>query len=448
MTHLQTIFLAACVLAVLATLFYFVARSQLFAICALLVAFVLSDGIRDNFSLSIVVTSFRVSALDVLCAILLVVGIYRSLALGVRSVSRGLALLLCALLLVHITRGVLDFGLQPAINTSRPWIYFTAPLVFAATAPNPWDRRAWNAIASTGIALGLISIPYFLIDGLHTSSQYVYRNGVLTTARPIVAAGALMVLQAAILIPALHWRARERSIAIVGVMLVVVVLVQHRTVWVAGAAVAALGFVSWSRRRMQDAQSLVFGATGLVFLALPVVAYAFLRTTALVKSAAETTSSHSTLTWRTAGWNELIASHHSLLDLATGGPAGASWARQILDRTAVQSPHDTYVETFLRFGLPGLVIVAALGVAIWKGRVGIARYVGLTSSTVVLLLTTQALFGIAYQFDEVQGLILGIFISGLTLARAKDTAEPAAVALRTPVVPRGWAGGDLSRTPT
>ncbi len=432
----QTMFLAALFLSIFAVLVYFIVRSQVFAACALLTAFVLMGGIRDNFILSVTVAGFRVSALDALCGILLGLGVYRVLTMGVRSFARGLSLVLLVLLVFHIVRGVLDFGLQEAINASRSWIYFMAPLVFAATAPKPWDRRVWQLIASTGIALALISIPYLLIEGLATA-----------TTRPITAAGALVVLQAAILIPALGWRSREMSMALAGVMIAVVVLVQHRTIWVTGLAVAAIGFVSWSRRRVRDAESLVFGATGLLFLALPVLVYAFLRTDALVKSAVEATSSRSTFTWRTTSWQELIANHNSLSELVTGGPSGESWARQIEGLTATQSPHNMYVEMFLRFGLPGLVIFFALLVVVWKGRVGIARHVGLTSSAIVLLLTSQVLYGGAYQLDEVQGLIFGILISGLTLARDENAAARLArLSLRGPAVPREWTGAALPRT--
>jgi hypothetical protein len=427
----QSMFLLAILVAVFAALIYCVVQSQVFAASALLIAFLLSDGIRDSFALSTVVSGFRVSALDALCAVLLGVGIYRALVRGVRSFACGLTVALFVLLVFHITRGTLDFNLQEAINASRTWIYFTAPLVFAATAPKPWDRRVWQFVASTGIALAFISIPYFLVDGLRTSSQYVYRNGEFLTARPIQAAGALVVLQAAILLPALGWPSRGKSTALAGVMIAVAVLVQHRTVWAAGLAVAGIGFIRWSRSRLRESESLVFGATGLLFLALPVLAYGFLRSGTLVQSAAETTSSRSTFTWRTTGWHELILSHHSLSDIAAGGPAGASWARQILGSTVTVAPHDAYLEAFLRFGLPGLVLFLGLWVVVWKRTKDVARHVGLTSTAIVLLLTSQSLYGVAYPLGEVQGLIFGVFISGLTFWR-EEVASVGQVRLSHP----------------
>ena len=102
-----------------------------------------------------------------------------------------------------------------------------------------------------------------------------------------------------------------------------------------------------------------------------------------------------------------------------GGPAGASWARQ--DRrfdSAPLSPHNAYVEAFLRFGLPGLAIFLGLWVVVWKRKAGVARQVGLTSTAIVLLLTSQAIYGVAYPLGEVQGLIFGIFICW-TYARAR-----------------------------
>ncbi len=136
----------------------------------------------------------------------------------------------------------------------------------------------------------------------------------------------------------------------------------------------------------------------------------------------ETTSSHSTFTWRTTGWSELIASHHSLADFATGGPAGASWARQIAGSTVRAAPHDAYVEAFLRFGLPGLTVFLGLWVVVWRSRADVARQVGLTSTAIVLLLASQAIYGIAYPLGEIQGFIFGIFIAGLTLAHGDRVA--------------------------
>ena len=446
----QTMFLLVLVLAGLAALVYFVVRSQVFAACALLVIFLLSDGIRDNFGLSVTVSGFRVSALDALCGILLGVGVYRALTLGVRSFARGLSLALLALLVLHIARGMLNFSLHEAINASRTWIYFTAPLVFAATAPRPWDRLVWKLIASTGIALALISIPYFLIDGLHTATQNVYRNGhQLTTARPIVAAGALVVLQAAILLPVLGWPSRRKRKHCTG----------RRDDRSGRPRPTSNGLGRSLGRGGDRLRPLVETATARRPVArlwrngapLPRAARARVRVPSLRRARPP------------SGGNDgqpqyVHLAHHEL----AGAHCKPPLAQQRRDRGACRCELGTSdrrfdcgrcpltTRTSKRFfaSAPGLAIFLGLWVVVWKRKAGVPRYVGLTSTAIVLLLTSQALFGIAYSLGEVQGFMFGIFISGLTLAHDEKTAGFARLSLRAAAVPQGRAVGALSRTTT
>ena len=404
---------------------YAVIRSAALTLFLLLAAWVATTALRDSADLTVTLGGIRVSALDVLSVLMLIVGLVRLTGRGVRP-EHGLPLVLLGLLIIHVLRGVEAYGLQAAVNQSRGWFYFTAALLYASTASWTRPRLAWQLLAGTGVALAVASVPYLLTGGLHTATRMVYRNGEWVTARPVVATGALLILESAILCVALGWPTRDTAVRVAFGLAAVVLLLEHRTVWVAGAAVAIAAFVSWSQRRVRDVPAAVFAATGVVLLILPLAIWGFTRTAALVSSIREATTSHSTFAWRTTSWQELIASHHSAQEILTGQGSGANWDRLVQGQVAQQSPHDAFVDAYLRFGLPGVLAFAGLGLLLWHRRREIAARVGVPTSTVTLLLLAQVVFCVAYNLDGPQGFIDGMLVSALAVAGARLTAEPEA----------------------
>jgi len=395
-------------------------RSGLWTTALLLAVWVATIALRDSVDLSATLGGIRVSVLDVLSLVLIVVGLVRVLSGGVGTVGRGLTLVLLLMLAVHIARGASDFGLQTAVSQARGWLYFTAGLVYGATLASGWDRRVWRLLAVGGLGLAAISVPYLMADGVHPATVMIYRNGTWVTARPVAAAGALLILQAAILCPALGWPSKRAAVYVALAAGAVIVAVEHRTLWVAGIVVSLVGFVWWSNRRIRVGDSSPIGATGVVLLLLPLAVWGFLRTGTLLTSAKETTSSHSTFSWRTTSWQELIASHHSVSQLAGGGPSGQSLQRSIGEQVVDQSPHDGFVDAYLRFGIPGVAVVCLLGFLLWRRRSSVGPASGLPAEAVGLLLLTQLTFSVAYTLDSIQGLIGGILVSGLAVKGAAE----------------------------
>jgi hypothetical protein len=426
--HALTSLLAAAVLGgALLAFGYLALRNSTVTLALLLVVWIATSALRDAVDLSVTMSSVHLSALDILSVILATVGVARILADGLGNAARALALVLLLSLAFHIVRGISEFGVQAAINDARGWCYFTAALVYAATVPGGWGRPAWEILTASGVLLAAIAVPYFLIEGLGSASAQVFRDGEWVTQRPIVAAGALVILQAAILAPAIRWPSRQAAAWMVLGTGAVVLLLEHRTVWVAALIVGILGFIWWSARRVSEAESAVFAATGVVILILPFAVLGFARTGPLVDSVKSATSSNSTLTWRTTGWSELLSSHDSASDLAVGQPAGGSFKRLIDGQVVDVSPHDGFVDAYIRFGLPGLLCLLWLGLLLWFRRFDIAAATQITPQAIGLLILTQLVFSIAYQLDTIQGLIAGILVSGLVVAPAR-----APVALRSP----------------
>jgi hypothetical protein len=440
-TALRILLAVAALGAALAALSYLALRHSLATLALLLAVWVAMSAVRDSIDLSVVVSGVRVSALDVVSVVLAGVGVARIISDGVQNIARALALALFLLLAFHAARGVAEFGMEGAANGARGALYFISPLLYAATMPGGWDRRAWRMLAATGVLLAAIAVPYFVIEGLGSASSQIVRDGVVGRATPITAAGALLILQAAILLPVLRWPSRQTAMYAAFGAGALVLLLQHRTVWAAALLIAMVGFV-WSVRKL-DRDEVAYLAVGAGLLVVPLAVLAFTQVGPLGESLESVTRSDSTFNWRVDGWSELLSTHDSPAELTTGQPAGAAYHK---DTDNDVSPHNNFVDTYIRFGLPGVLCLLWLGLLLWFKRSEIGPATGLTPDVAGLLILALFVFSIGYQLDSVQGLIAGIFVAGVATATVRAPAVlPSAAGPRVAMMESAGSGtGDRS----
>ncbi len=385
-------------------------RSQLFAAFLLILTFVLTAAIRDRLGLTVSLHGVRISALDALALLTAIAG-YKSIAKVGSNPVAGFAL---------GTDGASGDppdarGSRFRVSACRKQLTRLAVIprsvAVRCTVPSPWTNRFWHLIVLTGVALAITSVPYLAADGIHGASESVVRNGQLVDSRAITASGALVILEAAFIALALGWPSRKLSGYVAVLTTACVVVLQHRTVWAAALIAGLGGLVGWSRGRVRSDARVVSLAIGLILISMPLAVWGFTTSKSLDESLSETTSHNSTLTWRTQSWQDLLSSHHSALDVVSGGPAGASWTRVINGTVAAQVPHDAFVEAFLRFGLPGVVLLLGLLGAAWAGRCRAGDANGLSANAVGVIVVAQAVFCLPYNLGSIQGLILGVLAS-------------------------------------
>jgi hypothetical protein len=415
---------------------YLVVRYSVITAAMFLVLWILTAAVRDAVDLSVTLSELqasapdvRVSPLDVLAVMTALVGVGRVAARGIRTAALGLGCVLLALLAIHVARGLAETGLESSMSSAREWFYFGSALIYAATVPGGWDARVWKVLAAAGLFLAALAIPYFLIEGVAAATELIVRDGELVPSRPVGATGALLILQATILVLALRWPSRRTAAWLVLFAGGILLLLQHRTLWAAGAGVGLIAFAWWVPRQKRDV-GLV--STAIVLLLLPLAVAAFVQVGPLVESASEATRSNSTLMWRTESWEQLLSEHDAPSELALGTPSGEGFTRFISGSLVTESPHNGIVEAYVRFGLPGALALVCLGLVLWSRRRDIA--VGLPARAVGLLLMTQLVYVLAYALDVVQGLIIGILVSGLVAGghrssplRAREPARDLAV---------------------
>lgn len=274
------------------------------------------------------------------------------------------------LIVISLLRGAAAFGLGHATNESRGvmWVYFAMTW---ALAIHPERLRLRQASLALGWALVLVAVYHAVTYGIGGPSALVslgdgsYRGG-----RIIVAGQAAVLLLCAgtvFLGAPGSVKGRQRfagsSLVFVGIIL----LSQHRSVWIAGAlAITAVMISARGGRSGSRVLVLLAGAAWLAF------SWWTFRT--VDPEIVESVSDAGTLEWRTSSWQALIseAIARGPLSVATGEPFGTGVLRQVsAGVTTGVGTHNWYVEVFLRLGIIGLIAIAwMLIAAVWKSRAG------------------------------------------------------------------------------
>ncbi|MFC4471056.1 O-antigen ligase family protein [Streptomyces xiangluensis] len=364
---------------------------------------------------------------DLLAACAMLVAGGRLLRRGV-SPRAELLLVLALMCLIgwSIQRGIGASGLPAAANDARVyfWHVFSSTL-YVTTAPLKagWARtvvRLWLASAAVYAVLSLVG---WMDTGLRSVVDVATVGGTTYDPRPVPARAALVLAQSAVLLlcsvsmgsavppkdggPDRHRRRRGvRGKPLLALLcLVLVVLLQHRTVWVIAAVMAVMW---WALRPARAGQRLAAAAAAV--LSLCMVALTFAAGTfgsvgsVLANSFEETQDTNSTFSWRVLGWQELMDAPRTMTQWLIGSPFGSGYDRWVGGVVISVSPHDYYLHVLLRLGLAGLLVLLALYVLVWwrLSRVGTGKL------ALRLLLVSQLVLFVSYAPFPEQGVLLGL----------------------------------------
>ncbi|MFI9753823.1 hypothetical protein [Streptomyces collinus] len=407
------------------------------------------DVLTRQQSMALQIADLTVSAADATTAPAAVVVVGRVIT---RFFQRGRAsapALMLALTVVSLSRGIAEFGLQPAVNECRPYIYFlTATLyVFTSDIGSDVTRFMLKTWVFLSLACVVICAGRWSVNGIASAGELLLVNGVLVTARPADAGPALVIAQAALTLITLRWHSRPYRALALG-LLVVVVLLQHRTIWIV-ALVGIAAYVVLSRRMAQERIS--FAATALIVgttAALGARVVSLGPTGEGLRSSYSTMQgAHSTFAWRVSGWEELLARRSGVIDALLGQPFGTGFARLIDGQIVTVSPHNFYIQTLLRLGVIGLVLF--VGICLWA-----LLAIRSNSRADVLgriLVLTQLTFCFTYALSLEQGMALGLVLVHARrswTAGKLPTGESKAVAMGAPRAQRSdFAGEDAITQP-
>ena len=357
-----------------------------------------------------------------------------------------LMLVFAATALLSLFRGVGLFGVEVAVNQFRKVFLFTAVALFfttvEATRPQVRDAigRVW--LVAGGALVLLVFIRWGALAGGRADPASLW--GLLATETPtpfrVVDAGEALLLLQATLIALVGWRTRTASVppwaAPLG--LAVVVLLQHRTVWIALLLTVLTLALRDPRLRRGLVPMLVVSVFLGAILAVIVLDDA-VGETSVGADLGSSATSVGTFQWRYEGWLSLLedGGPEGPGELLFGAPFGTSWERRVPAGIVDVSPHNFWLEILLRQGLVGLMAIGGC-VLLSLARLThtpVRQDSGLLGGKVLfLLILSQLAYTITYFLLPAQGIILGLAFS---------VAASAAPARRTGTWAAGVFGGSV-----
>lgn len=340
------------------------------------------------------------------------------------------------MLVVSFVLGVFKYHTEAGVDL-RPTFYFWATALYIGSfrIGITEANRIMKMSLVVGVVVLLIVFYRWVSDALHLGSVVYNQIGAGKPLRVLMAGQAYFLAALTIM---LAWSASTGRISKWASWLflpfaLAVLLLQHRSVWVAtlvGLGVLYLGEPRLRGRFMRI--SVIGGAVGAILLT-PLIAIGVMDPifTALDESVKETMLSRgSTLTWRMDSNRELLTkwANGGIQEYLIGNPFGSGYERFLADLGHVTnySPHNFYLQMLLRVGLVGLmaILVAYLYAIrrLWIGRLqdattGFAGYLPLAA-----VLVSSLVFFYPYGAHFIQGLFLGLALAVMPetqLARQK-----------------------------
>jgi hypothetical protein len=324
-------------------------------------------------------------------------------------VTRTAAMVLGALVLSGVVTWVATYGVQIGVNSWRPQILTLVLLIYATTRPRTWS---WNdlrvIIVATAIVVAVASVAGVLTHGLGSSSSVVEIGGVIEGGRPVSASGALLMLVGLWVAALSTGKWTGGRVVVVLLLGTMVLLTQHRTVWVA----AIFGVVAWWLAPKISAGRASGGLSGpsrtiLMLFIGTATALVGISVAALGQSA----RNDETLLWRVARWAESMTIPRSWIEWLVGsalGPTPAS-TPSLFDTSA----HSLYISTVEMTGFIGLAAILLLVIAV--GRTNMP----LSGGPLGLMICLTFLgFGITYQLPPWAWMLAGILLASTRIRLA------------------------------
>jgi hypothetical protein len=326
---------------------------------------------------------------------------------------------------LSLVTGATRFGLDKAGNEARPFAYFLFAALFFSTVEFSDRFAAFTQRILFGIASLLVLLTCFrwaaTLAGLGIAeqwSEFLIDNPI----RVINAAQTLLLAEVAILGAGLELTGRATPLVrrLTWVMLAFVLVLQHRSVWMATFAGLAWLGLHIRQTRSRFWASLAGGALVAVVLAfLLFPSQAEKLGELLTESVTKTTEQRSTWAWRVEGWNDLLFDRPGVgaVEWLVGEPFGTGYQRKIGRELVEASPHNFYLQIVLRLGLAGLaciVVTYGMKIAEFLRRPISAEDCDrqpVSMHALQALLVMQVVMFIPYGPSIEQGMLLGVVLA-------------------------------------
>jgi O-antigen ligase len=336
--------------------------------------------------------------------------------------------LLIAVFLINLAQGLVIYK-AAAGPSARPLFYALVALLYVTTFEmNAKQVRAlffafvWTALLLTLLVIfrGVV-VAFDLRELLPPSGSFQPAGH--SVWRVIPSGEALVLAQVALSLWAFSQLAPATAAlrVMTPFLLIAVVLLQHRSVWLAtlgGIAALSMGRAQqlFDAKRLLPALLLVAGVgVGLALMGDDTAAVESGLGSQVAQSARDAVELKGTAGERLGSWRQLIRNWAGggPRQWAAGQPFGSSIERYASDdlgaRRITYQPHNLYVELLVRQGFLGLLSYVGLVVialrAMWQARAHAEH--GLTARWLLVMLVFQHSYYLTYGIEYLQALTLG-----------------------------------------
>lgn len=347
--------------------------------------------------------------------------------------ARWIPVCLFLLFFVALTRGFALYGAKDAGNESRGWFYFLSGVLYFSSFNLSAQMRRWLTTAWLVVSVAIMGLAIFrwmaTIAGLSIATQW---EGVGGSEIRVLNAGQAYFLAMAFFASVFlnlsntgpRWQ--RKAFYVLGPVLL---LLQHRTVWV----LMILGLLWLALQDARFRKRAVGAILGMAVVGIVLIVFLFGHQSAVAGAALrDSASNDDTFLWRVAGWYELLFDNpaRNALNDAIGQPFGTGYERVIGGARIVVPPHNWYVEAFLRLGVVGLFLLVSMysrGLRRLKclpAKSCMCAYPDVRFWRLVLLL--QLAFFFTYGALYEQSILTGVALAGMRLRtqRSKTPGTP------------------------
>jgi uncharacterized membrane protein len=356
---------------------------------------------------------------------------------GMRRLPRSLWIL-AGLMALSFIFGLAKYGTTAGVEFRSDFYFMTGIFYFSSFEwSNRQISRVLNWLFPIALIIILIVCYRWLADAYHLDwVDPLWRIDTFITNSPLRVVNAqqtLLLGQALILL--IFAMATGNSLAgwrfLVPLLALTVLVLQHRSVWVASflPALMAFALVRQSQSKLAARVAVMAAVTTIVVIPLLVSGKFSTATSSVAESAENATSTTGgTFVGRVEGWNALLHqwSASGPRTWLAGNPYGSGYKRaseQAGGRDITFAPHNYFVQLLLRTGLIGLVAFLALHWRLLKSALRAAHepHAGFTGYAMVGLLASNLLFDIPYSPNYLHGLVTGMIL-GLLLQYERQRA--------------------------
>lgn len=366
---------------------------------------------------------------DFVLTFVLVIALLRILIAKDRPALNRAWIICCSVAALSLLSGIVTYGSGAGVQ-ARPYFYFFAatlyPMTFAIDARKVrvlFNMIVWLVVLLLGIVAYRWTVYYTPIRDLLPPEGSYNNDGPIRVIRSYETLVLAQVLVAGVFFArAAGARALLLARAISPVLLASVLVLQHRSVWVAAAA-GVLSSLFVVRLRGGSALAQIFLLTSIaVITAIPLFVSDDLSGVSgqIANSAGAALAEKGSAGERVSSWNEIVKNWADAgpRSIAIGQSFGADPTRYVKDeagatRKLTYTAHNMYVQTLFSMGLLGLGAFFWTAAYVVKGLYRICGSPQGTSGDQLLLVFVlmQLVYYVPYGTDYLQGLIFGVALT-------------------------------------